>query len=125
MDLPILERRAVACIAGITVMTGAAQMAMPATLLALVALSEEALASHLFATVGMFMVLFGAATLHALRRPVALSVVLLWSCLQKLLAAVLVAYGVARGVFVPPALAIAAFDFVSGLLYLDLRRRAR
>lgn len=132
MDVPALERRAVAGIAAVTVATGAAQVAVAPQLLAIIATpaaSQAApLASHLFATVGMFMVLFGGATLHALWRPgalqVVLRVVLLWGCLQKLLAAVLVAWGVARGVFAPLALAVAAFDFASGLLYLDLRRRA-
>lgn len=123
MDLLSLECRAVAAIAAITMLTGAAEMAAGAPLLALIATSPTPLDTHLFATVGMFMVLFGGATLHAQRRREALPVVLLWGSLQKLLAAVLVAWGVARGAFVPLALAVAAFDFASGLLYLDLRRR--
>lgn len=123
MELLTLERRAVAAIAAITVLTGASQMAAGALLLAWIAPAPSLTAAHLFATVGMFMVLFGAATLHAQRRREALPLVLLWGCLQKLLASVLVAWGVGRGVFAPLALLVAAFDFASGLLYLDLRRR--
>ncbi len=123
MDLLTLERRAVAAIAAITALTGASQMAAAGLLLAWIAPSPSPTAAHLFATVGMFMLLFGAATLHAQRRREALALVLLWGCLQKLLASVLVAWGVGRGVFVPLALLVAAFDFASGLLYWDLRRR--
>lgn len=123
MDLLTLERRAVAAIAAITVLTGASQMAAGGLLLAWIAPSPSPTAAHLFATVGMFMVLFGAATLHAQRRREALPLVLLWGCLQKLLAAALVAWGVGRGWFVALALWVAAFDLASGLLYWDLRRR--
>ncbi|CAM3767789.1 hypothetical protein [Paracidovorax anthurii] len=123
MDLLTLQRRAVAAIAAITVLTGAAQMAAGGPLLALISNAPTPLGAHLFATVGMFMVLFGGATLHAQRQREALPIVLLWGGLQKLLAAALVAWGVARGAFVPLALAVAAFDFASGLLYWSLRRK--
>lgn len=123
MDPLRLERRLVALIAGITMLTGAAQVVASAPLLSLIAPSTSAIAAHLFATVGMFMVLFGGATLHARRRRESLSVVLLWGALQKLLASALVGWGVTRDVFVPLALGVAAFDAASGLLYFDLRRR--
>ena len=123
MEVVSLERRAVAAIAAITVLTGAAQLVAGGTLLPLIAHSTSEGAAHLFATLGMFMVLFGGATLHAQRQREAIPVVLLWGCLQKLLAAALVAWGVGRGVFAPVALLVAGFDFASGLLYLDLRRR--
>lgn len=123
MDVLVLERRAVAAIAGITVVTGAAQVVASAALLPVIAPSATPPAAHLFATVGMFMVLFGGATLHALRCSEALPVVLLWGALQKGLAAVLVAWGVVHGVFLLIALAVAVFDAASCLLYLDLRRR--
>jgi len=123
MDLLRVERSAVSAIAAVTAFTGAAQMAAGEPMLSLIAPTPPAVASHLFATVGMFMLLFGGATLHAQRCREALPVVLLWSSVQKLLAAALVASGVVRGVFTPVVLAVAAFDFVSGLIYLDLRRR--
>jgi len=67
--------------------------------------------------------LFGGAVLHAQARPQALSVVLLWAALQKIAASLLVGWGTRRGVFAPLALLVAGFDFASGLLFLDLRRR--
>jgi hypothetical protein len=118
-----VERRLVTLIAWLTVVTGAAQAAIPGRLLPLLAVAPLPASAHLFATVGMFMVLFGGAVLHAQRRPEALPVVLLWAGLQKLGAVAFVAWGVAQGVFAPPALAVAAFDLVSALLILDLRRR--
>lgn len=125
MEALLLERRAVTTIAAITVLTGAAQMVAGGLLLSLIACSAPDIAAHLFATVGMFMVLFGGATMHAQRRREALSVVLLWACFQKLLASTLVAWGVVRGVFAPLTLLVAGFDFACSLLYLDLRRRER
>ncbi|MDQ6681145.1 MAG: hypothetical protein M3Y67_09305 [Pseudomonadota bacterium] len=123
MDVLRLERRGTAAIAWITVITGAAQLVMPASLLPLLQVEPTAAASQLFATVGMFMVLFGAAVLHAQAQPAALPVVLLWAGLQKIGAALLVGWAVSRGVFAPLALLIAGFDFASGMLFFDLRRR--
>jgi len=123
MDVLTLERRASAAIAWITVLTGALQMVMPARLLPLLGVEPSAAAAQLFATVGMFMVLFGAAVLHALRRHEAAAVVLLWSGWQKIGASLLVAWGVMHGVFAPLALLVATFDFASGLLFFDLRQR--
>lgn len=124
MDILILERRATTVIAAITVLTGTAQVIAPASLLALIAVAPpDRLAVQLFATVGMFMVLFGGSLLHAQRLTEALPVVLLWSVFQKLLASAFVAWGVAHGAFIPAALLVATFDGASGLLYLDLRRR--
>ncbi|MEY4908937.1 MAG: hypothetical protein RL260_2655 [Pseudomonadota bacterium] len=123
-NLLTLERRAVTVIAWITVLTGAAQWLAGAPLLSLIApLSPGVTGAHLFSTVGMFMVLSGGITLHAQRCRAALPVVLWWSSAQKLLAAAFVVWGVSRGAFMPIALLVAAFDFASGLLYLDLRRR--
>ncbi|WP_187617647.1 patatin [Paraburkholderia sp. UCT2] len=124
MRFLIFERRATTLIAAITVLTGAAQVIASSSLLALIAYAPpDRLADHLFATVGMFMMLFGGSLLHAQRRTEALGVVLLWGALQKLLASAFVAWGVTRGVFISAALLVAIFDGASGLLYLDLRRR--
>ncbi|HWU85597.1 MAG TPA: hypothetical protein VN028_09675 [Rhodocyclaceae bacterium] len=118
-----LERRIAGWIAWLTIATGAAQIVIPARLLPLIGVASNDSAAHLFATVGMFMVLFGGAVLHAQVRREALQVVLLWAGLQKIGAALLVGWGVSRGVFAPLALLIAGFDGASGLLFFDLRRR--
>ncbi|WP_322064381.1 hypothetical protein [Burkholderia ubonensis] len=124
MDVLSVERRMTTAIAAITVLTGASQVLVPGGLAALIsAAPPDGLGAQLFATVGMFMVLFGGSLLHAQRATGALSVVLLWGACQKLLASAFVAWGVMHGVFVYAALLVAAFDGASGLLYLDLRRR--
>ena len=125
MNLLAFEYRACGAIAWITMLTGALQMALPLRLLPILGVEPSAAAGQLFATVGMFMLLFGAALAHALRQPQAASVVLLWTGLQKLGAALLVAWGVMHAVFNPLALLVAAFDFLSGLLLFDLRRRTK
>ncbi len=123
MILLAIERKATTAIASITVLTGAAQMVLPAALLPLLAVTPTPAAAQLFATVGMFMLLFGGAVLHAQHRSAALPVVLLWAALQKLGAAVLVAWAVRRGIFGSQALVVAAFDGASALLFFDLRHR--
>jgi hypothetical protein len=123
MNILTIERRITGFIALVTVLTGAAQLVLPEKLLPLLQVEPTATAAHLFATIGMFMVLFGAAVLHALSREEALPVVLLWAACQKVGAALLVAWGVNKGVFAPLALLVAAFDLASGLLFFDLRRR--
>jgi hypothetical protein len=123
MDILLIERRVTTLIAVITVITGSSQMMMPERLLPMLAVEPTAATGQLFATVGMFMVLFGGALLHAQMNRTALSVVLVWAGLQKLGAALLVTWGVLHGVFTPLALLVAAFDFASGVLFFDLRRR--
>ena len=123
MDAVKLERCTVAIIAILTIATGAAQIAIPNHLLPLLAIDPTALGAHLLATVGMFMMLFGGLVLHARKAPDRARFALLWGGLQKFGAAIFVAWGVSRGVLVPLALAVAAFDFLSALLFLDLRRR--
>lgn len=123
MNLWLLERRASAAIAWITIVTGALQLTLPTYLLPVLGVEASAAVAQLFATVGMFMVLFGAAVVHALRRQEATNVVLLWAGWQKIGAAILVTWGVTQGVFAQLALLVAGFDFASGLLFFDLRRR--
>jgi hypothetical protein len=123
MNILLLERRATTLIAAITILTGASQMWAPATMLAMLQVAPVPATAQLFATVGMFMVLFGGALLHAQWRTEALPVVLWWAALQKIGAAAMVAWGVSQGVFAPLALLVASFDLASGLLFLDLRRR--
>jgi hypothetical protein len=109
-----------------TVLSGALQLALPDFVLGFVAGPADAMAAHFFAIVGMFMLLFGALLLHTLLagqdNP---RVVLLWCALQKLGASAAVGIGVARGIFTTTALLIAAFDFVSGLIFFWYRAQSQ
>lgn len=125
MDVLKLERQASAVIAWITILTGVTQILFAARLLPILGVEPSAASEQLFATVGMFMLLFGAAVLHALRRREAANVVLLWSGWQKIGAALLVCWAVAHSIFTPMAMLIAVFDLASGLLFFDLRWRMR
>ena len=124
MNVTTWEVRISGWLAALTVFTGAAQIVFPGQLLPIIsAATPDAPDRHLFATVGMFMVLFGSTLLHALRQTGALPLVLLWAAMQKISAAAFVAWGVHSGVFLPLALLVAGFDLASGLLFADLRRR--
>jgi hypothetical protein len=109
-------RALVLAIAAITVVTGAAQIVFAGTMLELAGGRADASTGHLFATVGMFMVLFGAALWRAERDPASRGEILPWATLQKCGAALLVWLGVSRNVFAHRALLVAAFDAVSALV---------
>jgi len=112
-------------IAGATALTGAAQAMAPAFFLKVLSSEATATSQHFFAIVGMFMVLFGGATLHALLSFKHHPVVILWSGFQKLGAAVAVGLGVQRGVFSSLATIVAVVDLLSGLLALWYWRRIK
>lgn len=103
-------------ISGATVMTGLVQLLGPEFVLRVVGADSNPPARHFFAIIGMFMMLFGGALLHALFTTQAQPVVVLWAALQKVGAAAVVGLGVFNGVFGAKALAIAGFDLLSGLL---------
>lgn len=112
-------------IAASTFLTGAVQAIAPAFFLHLLAAETTTTSQHFFAIVGMFMVLFGGATLHALLSIKHHPVVILWSGLQKFGASVAVALGVQHRVFSLLALIVAIVDFLSGVLALWYWRRIR
>lgn len=124
MNVLVLERRLALFIAVLTALSGIALIVVPPSLLALLTVAPpDAADRHLFAIVGMFMAVVGGLLGHALHRPLALPTLLPWSTLQKFLAAVFVAWGIWRGVLGPLGWPIAAIDFATALLFLDLRRR--
>ncbi|NKY40007.1 hypothetical protein [Cellulomonas septica] len=100
----------------ITVASGAVQMLVPSFVLSLLGAAEDATAQQLFATVGMFMVVVGGLLLTTLSRPRHDPDVVLWAGVQKAAASVAVLVGVARGVFDPLALGVAAFDLLTAVL---------
>lgn len=118
-----LLRRALVAIAAITVATGLAQLLVPSLVLAVVATGAEPPTAHMFATVGMFMVITGAMFLQSLLAHSSEPAIPLWIGVQKSAACVLVALGVFKGVFAMLALGVAAFDGFSGVLAFWFWRR--
>lgn len=100
-----------------TLATGALQIAVPSAILGLIgAQPTPPLAAYFFGIIGMFMMLFGGLLLHALRGPGVERLPVFWAGLQKLGASLAVAMAVAKGLLIPLALAVAAFDLASGVL---------
>jgi hypothetical protein len=121
-----LIRLALIVIAAITVASGATQLVAPRFVLGLIGADTGAPSQHLFATVGMFMVITGAMFFQALIKRSTERAIPLWIGVQKLAAAALVGWGVAKGLFGWPALGVAAFDLATGVLaWLFLSRMPR
>jgi hypothetical protein len=120
-DAAQVERALMVAIGGITAATGAQQVAVPAATLGLLHAEDSATVRQFFGTVGMFMVCTGGLLLARPRDPA----VVLMTVAQKLGAAAAVGLGVRRGLLSRPALAVAGFDGLSGLLALHYWRRLR
>jgi uncharacterized protein YjeT (DUF2065 family) len=105
-------------VAAVTVVSGLTQLIAPAFVLGMIDGDASAASQHLFRTVGMFMAITGAMFVQSLLRHSTEPSIPLWIGVQKLAAAVLVGWAVARGLFGPLALGVAAFDLASGLLAL-------
>lgn len=118
-------RRAMIAIAALTVATGAAQVLAPRRVLSPLAVQDDATTAHLFGTVGMFMVVVGGGLLDTLVRPAHNPGVIFFAGLQKIGASIAVALGVRRRIFSPPALLVAGFDLLSGVLAFAYWRRLR
>ena len=100
-----------------TLFSGAMQAIAPAYVLNFVGASVDANTKQLFATIGMFMFFFGGMMIHALYHEDDNRVVVIWSALQKLGASVAVAIGIMKGIFLPVAGMVAAFDLFSCVLF--------
>lgn len=118
-------RLALFAIAVITVVSGLTQILAPGFVLDRLSVENTEATRQLFATVGMFMVLFGGLLIHALLDRAEHPIVVLWASLQKLGASAAVGIGVARGVFAGVALLVAGFDLLSGALGLAFWSRIR
>jgi tetrahydromethanopterin S-methyltransferase subunit G len=101
----------------ITVFSGAMQIVAPAFVLHFVGVQIDDATKQLFATIGMFMFLFGCMMVHALYDVHDNRVVVIWSALQKLGASIAVGIGILYGIFALPAAGVALFDFYSGILF--------
>lgn len=121
-----LLRLVLIVISGITVISGATQLVAPRMVLGMIASDQSTASQHLFATVGMFMVVTGAMLFQTLVRRSQDPTVPLWIGVQKLAAAALVAWGYSKGLFAPIALGVAGFDLLSGVLvWIYLARRGQ
>ena len=112
-------------IAAATLISGLVQIVAPGFVLDLVAGQRTPTTQHFFGIIGMFMALFGAMLLHALRDPSRQTVAIFWSAVQKFGASAAVAIGVERHLFSLLALGIASFDFVSGILVISYWAKVR
>lgn len=100
-----------------TLLSGLMQVIAPAFVLNFVGAAIDITTEQLFATVGMFMFLFGAMMIHALYNEENNRVAVIWSGLQKLGASIAVFIGIFKGVFIPLAAGVAVFDLLSALLF--------
>lgn len=100
-----------------TLFSGAMQAIAPAFVLNFVGAEINTTSKQLFATIGMFMFLFGGMMIHALYHEDNNRVVVIWSGLQKLGASVAVFTGIFNGTFILLAAGVAVFDLISALLF--------
>ncbi|WP_195911362.1 hypothetical protein [Streptomyces kaniharaensis] len=107
----------------VTVLTGLVQLVVPGAVLDVLSAESTPTGRHLFATVGMFMIVIGGLVVQGLLSPAPPSYLPLWVGLQKFAASVLVAVAVARDLFGPVALLVAAFDFATAILCALMWRR--
>jgi hypothetical protein len=109
-------RALLAAIALLTALTGATQMFAPGAVLRPLGAELTSTTRHLFATVGMFMVIVGGMLATTLLSHQPTPVVVVWSALQKLGAFLAVLLGVLADVFGSVALGVAFFDLITALL---------
>jgi hypothetical protein len=103
-------------ISAITLVTGLVQIAVPGFVLALVGANRDATSEQLFATIGMFMAIFGAMLFQALRSSSNQRIVVFWASVQKFGASVAVFIGIQKHIYSGLAPLIATFDGISGCL---------
>ena len=106
-----------------TLFSGAMQVVAPAFVLNFVGAEIDTTTKQLFATIGMFMFMFGGMMVHALYHEDNNRVVVIWSGLQKLGASVAVFVGIFNGTFILLAAGVAVFDLLSGLLFFYYLRK--
>ena len=107
-----------------TIVSGIVQIFAPGFILGMVGAEITAATRQCFATIGMFMFLFGGMMLQVLLSRQMIAPVFLWAGLQKIGAFVAVGIGVMNHVFSPMALLVASFDLLSGILVFVYMRVA-
>ncbi len=101
-----------------TVISGLVQMFSPLFVLKLTGAHVSPAGSHFFAIIGMFMTLFGALMLFTVYSAVPNRPAVMICALQKLGAFAAVGLGILNGIFSTPALGVALFDLISGILFI-------
>jgi len=99
-----------------TLISGIVQIFAPAFILGLISAEITAATKQCFATIGMFMFLFGGMLLQVLLSRQMVAPVFVWAGLQKVGAFIAVGIGVMDHVFGPTAMLVASFDLLSGIL---------
>lgn len=105
-------------IAVLTILSGVLQIIAPAFVLMMVGVEITPTTCQLFATIGMFMLMFGGLMVHALYSVQQNNAAVLWAALQKLGASLAVFIGIYHGLFSPVAASVASFDFISFILLI-------
>ncbi|MEX2592904.1 MAG: patatin [Anditalea sp.] len=108
----------VVIISVVTILSGLAQVVMPAFVLNFIGAETSPTSSHLFGIVGMFMALFGGLMLHTVYSAQTSKEAVLWCAFQKLGAFVAVSLGIINGLFAFIAIGVALFDLFSGILFI-------
>ena len=112
-------------IAATTIVSGAAQLFAPDFLLSFIAKEKSPLTLQFFATVGMFMLITGAMFLQGLLKRSSETAIPLWIGVQKAAAAGLVAWAIMRGLLLPIAYGVAAFDAITAIMTFAFWHRLR
>jgi hypothetical protein len=116
-------------ISAITLVSGLVQIVIPGFVLALVGANRDATSEQLFATIGMFMAIFGAMLFQALRSFSSQRIVVFWAAVQKFGASLAVFIGVQKHIYSAFAPLIATFDGISGCLifwyWIKMRSRSQ
>ncbi|WP_224995720.1 patatin [Cesiribacter sp. SM1] len=110
--------RGIIAIAIITLATGLGQVVAAPEILALVGAKVSSTSAHFFAIIGMFMCLFSALLLQALKSGQHAAFAMFWCGMQKFGAAAAIGLGVYGNIFSALALSVAAFDLLSGIIIL-------
>jgi len=105
-------------IAILTILSGLLQIIAPAFVLKMVGVEITPTTCQLFATIGMFMLMFGGLMVHALYSAQQNNAAVLWAALQKLGASLAVFIGIYHRLFSPVAASVASFDLVSFILLI-------
>lgn len=124
MNILRSERIAVLAVASLMVASGLLQLVQPATMLSQMGVNSATPGEQqLMATVGLLLLVLGAALLQDVWRTGGQGPLLLWVAVEKAGFAALLASGLHAGVYTAAVWPLLVFDSAAVLLLLDYRRR--